>query len=145
MNVLDEEIRQKVVLWLTYGDEDLRLARHGLSLPSGCPYRLIAYHAQQCAEKYLKAYLVFHRIDFPYTHNIARLVELCAGKGDWVEALHEAEELTPFAVTARYPGEDEAVTEEEARHAIEIATLVRHAVRTALAQEGMTLPGDTEL
>ena len=145
MNVLDEEIRQKVVLWLTYGDEDLRLARHGLSLPSGCPYRLIAYHAQQCAEKHLKAYLVFCRIDFPYTHNIARLVELCAGKGEWVEALHGAEELTPFAITARYPGEDEAVTEEEARHAIEIAALVRHTARAALAQEGMTLPGDTEL
>lgn len=145
MSVPDKEIRQKVVRWLAYGDEDLRLARHGLSLPSGCPYRLIAYHAQQCAEKYLKAYLVFHRIDFPYTHNIARLLELCAGQDERVEALHEAEELTPFAVTARYPGEDEAVTEEEARHAIEIAALVRHTVRTALAQEGMTLPGDTEL
>jgi HEPN domain-containing protein len=145
MSVPDEVIRQKVVQWLAYGGEDLRLARHGLTMPGGCSYRLIAYHAQQCAEKHLKAYLVFHRIDFPYTHNITRLLELCAGQGEWVEALHEAEELTPFAITARYPGEDQAVTEEEARHAIEIAALVRHTVRTALAQEGMTLAWDTEL
>lgn len=145
MSVPDEVIRQKVVQWLAYGGEDLRLARHGLTMPGGCSYRLIAYHAQQCAEKHLKAYLVFHRIDFPYTHNIARLLELCAGKGGRVEALHEAEELTPFAITARYPGEDQAVTEEEARHAIEIAALVRYTVRTALAQEGMILAGDTEL
>lgn len=34
-------------------------------MPGSRPYRLIAYHAQQCAEKYLKAYLVYHDIDFP--------------------------------------------------------------------------------
>ena len=77
-NPLDSEILRKVIQWLKYGDEDLRLARHGLTLTSGVPYRLIAYHAQQCAEKYLKAFLVYHRIDFPYTHNIGRLLELCA-------------------------------------------------------------------
>lgn len=145
MSIPDEAIRQKVTQWLVYGDDDLRLARHGLTMPSSSPYRLIAYHAQQCAEKHLKAYLVFHRIDFPYTHNIARLLELCADKGKWVGGLHDAEGLTPFAITARYPGEDEAVTEEEARHAIEIATLVRHTVRTALAEEGIPLAGNTEL
>jgi len=52
-------------------------ARHALTLTSGCPHRLIAYHAQQCAEKYLKAYLVSAGVDFPYTHNISRLLELC--------------------------------------------------------------------
>jgi HEPN domain-containing protein len=145
MNVLDEDIRRKVVQWLAYGDDDLRLARHGLTLSSGCPYRLIAYHAQQCAEKHLKAYLVFHRIDFPYTHNIARLVELCAERVDWAEVLREAEELTPFAITARYPGEDKAVTKREALRAIDLAALVRRAVRTALTQEDMILPEDTEV
>jgi HEPN domain-containing protein len=69
----DSEILRKVIQWLEYGDEDLRLARHGLTLTSGVPYRLIAYHAQQCAEKHLKAFLVYHEIDFPYTHNIGRL------------------------------------------------------------------------
>ena len=145
MSIPDEEIRQKVAQWLAYGDDDLRLARHGLTMSSGSPYRLIAYHAQQCAEKHLKAYLVFRLIDFPYTHNIARLLELCADKDEWVDGLHDAEGLTPFAITARYPGEDEAVTEEEARHAIEIAVLVRYGVRIALTQEGMTLAGDAEL
>lgn len=38
MSVPDEEIRQKVVQWLAYGDEDLRLARHGLvwAVAVGC-------------------------------------------------------------------------------------------------------------
>ena len=58
MKAPDRAVVDKVLKWLNYGDEDLRLARHGLSLSSSCPYRLIAFHAQQCAEKHLKAYLV---------------------------------------------------------------------------------------
>ena len=77
MSAIDDEILNQVKQWLVYADEDLRLARHGMTLSTGVPHRLIAYHAQQCAEKCLKAYLVFHRIAFPYTHNISRLLELC--------------------------------------------------------------------
>jgi len=135
----DKEVLQKVKQWLSYADEDLRLAQHGLTITSGCPYRLIAYHAQQCVEKYLKAYLVYHGIDFPYTHNISRLLELCAEKADWTETIQAAEELTPYAITTRYPGEGEVVTEEEARYAISIATRVRQMVQTVLLREGIEL------
>ena len=76
MSATNAEIRHKVKQWLAFGDEDLRLARHALTMSTGCPYRLIAYHAQQCAEKHLKAYLVLHKVDFPYTHNISHLLEL---------------------------------------------------------------------
>jgi hypothetical protein len=65
MKPTNTEIFHKVKQWINFGDEDLRLARHALKILSSCPTRLIAYHAQQCAEKYLKAYLVFHRIYFP--------------------------------------------------------------------------------
>jgi HEPN domain-containing protein len=139
MNPPNTEIFRKAKQWMTYGDEDLRLARHALTLLSGCPYRLIAYHAQQCAEKYLKAYLVYHRIDFPYTHNISRLLELCEKSSRWPEKIYEAEELTPFAITARYPGEDEKVTKKEALRAVGIATKIRQTVRKTLKKEGFPL------
>jgi len=139
MKVPDPAVVDKVLKWLDYGDEDLRLARHGLSLASSCPYRLIAFHAQQCAEKHLKAYLVFRGIDFPYTHNISRLLELCGEEAPWAENLLDAEELSPFATTVRYPGEEEEVTEEEAVRAINIAAKVYDVVRGALRQEGITI------
>jgi len=142
MRPLDPAILKKVIQWLEFADEDLRLARHGLTLTSGVPYRLIAYHAQQCAEKHLKAFLVYHEIDFPYTHNIGRLLELCAEKGDWARDLPEADELTPFAITARYPSEQEAVTREESLRTIEIALKVRETIRKALEREGVVLPLD---
>jgi HEPN domain-containing protein len=67
MKLPDPAVLEKVKHWLAYTDEDLRFAQHGFSLADSRPYRLIAYHAQQCAEKYPNAYLVFHFIDFPYS------------------------------------------------------------------------------
>jgi HEPN domain-containing protein len=135
--VTEAEIQRKVGQWLAFADEDMRLARHALTLATGVPYRLVAYHAQQCAEKSLKAYLVYHRTDFPYTHNISRLLELCGDTAAWGDSLLDAEELSAFAVTTRYPGEDEAVTEDEALRAIELAALVRVTVgRQLLAEAG---------
>lgn len=139
MTAPSEDIIEKVHQWVAFGDEDMSVAQHTLGMVDDCPYRLVAYHAQQCAEKYLKAYLVFRGIDFPFTHNIARLLELCSEQPDWGEQLKDAEELTPFAITARYPGEDEPITRSESQRAIKIAACVRETVRAALDAEGISL------
>ena len=89
----DSAILEKVNDWITYAEEDLAFARHGLTMAKPA-YRSIAFHAQQCAEKVLKAYLVYHGIDFPFTHNIARLLELADEFTGWLDDLREAEELT---------------------------------------------------
>lgn len=149
MTVPREEVLRKVRQWAAYAEEDLRLAQHAMTLPEPeRPYRLVAYRAQQCAEKHLKAYLVLRGRDFPYTHNIARLLELCGEDGPWIAELGDAEELTPYAVTVRYPGEDESVGGTEASRAVEVAGRVRRVVRTALSAEQVGLrrepPGITD-
>lgn len=78
-------------------------------------------------------------VDFPYTHNISRLLELCSEHSDWAGRLKDAEELTPFAISARYPGEEESVSEGEARRAVETAVCVREQVRAALRAEGIVV------
>jgi len=95
------------------------------------PISFTAYHALQCAEKYLKAFLVFHQIDFPYTHSITRLLEICAEIIN-TDELTGAEMLTSFAITTRYPGEDEEVTKEEALEAIRAAELVKEKITMLL-------------
>ena len=136
MNGLDQAIHRKVKQWLAFADEDLVFAQHGLTLETGCPCRLIAYQAHQCVEKHLKAYLVYRRTDFPYTHNISRILSLCATHASWPGGIECVKELTTYGVTTRYPGEDEEVTREEAISAVEIARQVREAVRAALLEEG---------
>jgi len=138
----NEEFIRKVGQWFTHADEDIRLALGAMNLPGDeePPYRLVAYHAQQCAEKYLKAYLVYRRVDFPYTHNISILLELCSEHADWPKKLEDAEELTQYVITTRYPGEDTVVTKEEAQRAVKIAQRVRKQIRSALEELGLKLP-----
>lgn len=146
MTTPEASVLAKVWQWLAHSDEDLRLAQYGLTMTAAPPpYRLIAYHAQQCAEKCLKAYLVFRQVDFPYTHNLAHLLDLCSPHAHWTEDLRDAEELTPFAITTRYPGEDEEVTHAEAAHAIELAQRVRATIRQAMSKVGVLLPSGGDL
>jgi HEPN domain-containing protein len=135
----DEQVQRKVREWLVFADEDLLLARGAMNMPGrqGPPYRLIAYHARQCAEKHLKAYLVGYGMDFPYTDNISTLLELCSDDADWPSDVREAEELTNCASTARYPGEATEVTAHEAERAIELAEPVRGRVRAAPRELGV--------
>ena len=85
MKLPDPAVLEKVRQWLAYGDEDLCVARHGFSMPEGPPSRVIAFHAQQCAEKHLKAYLVFRGVDFPFTHNLRRLLDLSTAHAAWAD------------------------------------------------------------
>ncbi|MCK4342556.1 MAG: HEPN domain-containing protein [Phycisphaerae bacterium] len=142
MTAPPERILQKVRQWAAYGDEDLALAQHALRMGEQSPHRLVAYHAQQCAEKYLKAYLVHRGVDFPFTHNMSLLLELCAKSAVWAEVLEDAESLTRYAITTRYPGEGPDVSPEKARAAVEIAARVRETVREAFVKEGITLKAD---
>jgi len=74
------------------------------------------FHAQQSAERNLKAYLIHTGVDFPPTHNLTKLVELCCAKDPGFRSLVSVvESLTPYAVELRYDEEfwpDEAVARE---------------------------------
>jgi HEPN domain-containing protein len=130
--------KKRVKEWLLHAEEDLRLARHAFRLKTAVPYKLIAYHAQQCAEKCLKAYLVYKKIDFPYTHNISLLIEMLPPSAEWSNSLWNAGILSSYAVTARYPGKGR-VTKKEAIRAVSIADTVRKTVTKALLQEGLKI------
>ncbi len=133
------EIEKEVQGWLDYAAEDLRYAKIGLTQVGEEPARLIAYHAQQSAEKNLKAYLIFRKFKFDYSHSIAYLLDCCGRYALWVDELRDAEELTPYAVTARYPGIASFLKLENARRAIAIADKVEAVVRDGLKQEGFGL------
>ncbi|MDO8303798.1 MAG: HEPN domain-containing protein [Sedimentisphaerales bacterium] len=136
MTAHNPETIEKVKKWLSYANDDLRSARHLMTL-ADCPYSLVAYHAQQCAEKALKGYLICKEIDIPYTHNISRLLDLCNPSTGWLDVLRDAETLTNYATAARYPAEEEPVSNEDALEAIEFAAKVQQTVRDELEKCGI--------
>lgn len=105
----------------------LRHARSDLCLVQARPdnenilLETLCFHAQQAAEKALKAVLVFSNVEFPSTHNVRTLVELLPVSLSTDPLLDGAAVLTEYAVSSRYPGESEAVTEEEFLEALALA------------------------
>ncbi len=109
--------------------------------------RLIAYHAQQCAEKSLKAVLVLQGIDFPYTHDLSRLIRLCPKDASWIPVATKAESLTIYAAATRYPGGELEVTRREAVASVKVASRLRtlicedivHRVREQHGRSGLAI------
>jgi HEPN domain-containing protein len=61
------------------------------------------FHAQQMAEKSLKAFLAHRGVAFPYTHNLTKLIEISAGLDTTFRSLLPfVRPLTPYAVELRY-------------------------------------------
>jgi HEPN domain-containing protein len=86
--------------WLRKADGD-RLAMDA-SIEAGV-FDAACFHAQQTAEKCLKAFLIHKGVTFPYSHNLAKLVELCAETDPSFRALDpKAPGLTPYAMELRY-------------------------------------------
>lgn len=82
----------------------------------------LCFNAQQAAEKAIKAVLIHLNVEYPYIHDLAALLTLVGRAGLGVpEAVKEAARLTRYAVTTRYPGVAEPVTEEENTQAVAIA------------------------
>ncbi len=85
----------------------------------------LCFDAQQAAEKAVKAVLIKRGIDFPYVHDLARLLTLLEETGEAIpESVAQAEGLTRYAVVTRYPGLTEPVTEAHYQEAIAIAKAV---------------------
>lgn len=89
------------------------------------------FHCQQCAEKYLKAYLTEHEIDFPRHHDLIRLLGLCLDLDESFETIRDhLRRLEHYGVVIRYPGL--TVPLEMAHEAYENASRVREFVRKKL-------------
>jgi HEPN domain-containing protein len=77
-------------------------------------YENVGFHAQQSAEKFIKAFLVRHQIEFSKTHNIALLAQLVASVDrELAKKLAGADALTPYGVEFRYPGDLPSVSRNE--------------------------------
>lgn len=109
--------------WLRRARSDLALAK--APLPTGVFYEDLCFHAQQAAEKAVKAVYRAGRHHFRYTHDLAELLLGLTRLGVPVpEKVLEAADLTDFAGHARYPGPAEPVSEAEYRQAVALAEKV---------------------
>ncbi|HUE97253.1 MAG TPA: HEPN domain-containing protein [Longimicrobiaceae bacterium] len=107
--------------WLRFAREDLALA--ATRIPN-VRFGLHCFHAQQAAEKAIKAVLVARGMSFPFTHDLGRLIDLLEVGGVLISPeVRDADLLTDFAAVARYPGAIE-IDEDDWRSAVASARIV---------------------
>lgn len=108
--------------WMDYARSDLCLAGN---LVPGVRLELLCFHAQQAAEKAIKALMIRRGIAFPYVHDLGTHLSLLADAGETVpEAVKLSKRLTPYAASTRYPGIPDRVTEEDHAEAVRLAERV---------------------
>ena len=88
---------------------------------------IACYHAQQCAKKHLKGYLVSKGVAFKFVHELAYLVNLCRSVDpEFDKVVDAAVELQDYATDVRYPGDDAPPsTSDDAQAAVSRARVIR--------------------
>lgn len=121
---MNDKTREYTRLWVDKANSDLQNAEIILAAPTQAPpLDTVCFHCQQAVEKYIKAFLVFHGKQFPFSHNLADLVAICMQVDlAFANIQRKAEILTPFAVEIRYPDDFYVPTREETEEAFAIAT-----------------------
>lgn len=119
--------------WWRYAEDDLQVAQ---ALHDAEPMfsRAVCLHAQQAAEKALKAALVFLQIDFPRTHSLQRLVRFLPGTWTRPGSDDDLVWLTTWAIASRYPDSAADATADDAQRALAQAAAVIEAVRGDLTR-----------
>jgi HEPN domain-containing protein len=116
--------------WIEHAEDDFANARKLIQGSKPSIYGT-CFHAQQCAEKYLKAMLVHKDKSFPMTHDLVLLNDLLTQVGVFTGLIEDTlDTLSAYAVATRYPGASSTL--EDAKEAIEIAKNIRKFSRTFL-------------
>jgi HEPN domain-containing protein len=123
---------------LEYAREWLEMAQGDLEFASHYPaperhYKRLCFFAQQAAEKAIKAVLVKEGVDFPFVHNVERLLKLVPPQVGVPPGVQEAKILTDYAAIFRYLPHPEPPGEEDWREALRLAGAVVEWAEAALA------------
>ncbi len=129
--------------WLDKADEDFEFAR--INLEEKKPFFAhICFHFQQAAEKYLKAFIVAHELEFRKIHELPMLLKTCVSKDPSLNRLKEdCEYLTVYYVETRYPVHwPTNFSDRETQKAFQSASRVRTLMKEKLAPMLSVSAGD---
>ena len=92
--------------WLEKAEGDYAIMERESRVRKNPGFDGICFHAQQCAEKYLKARLCESGVHFGKIHDLVSLLEqVLPIEPFWEAARQDLAYLSDFAVRYRYPGE----------------------------------------
>lgn len=121
--------------WTAKADADLATAQREAAVEQSPNYDAVCFHAQQCAEKYLKAAMVEAGMHIPRIHDLEALVNMLSDQHPELQLiLRYARILSAMAVEVRYPGM--TADEDDAAESLKTVTKIRDAVLAILTSVG---------
>lgn len=118
--------------WVAKAEEDRLCVANNLAA-ARVPWMVVCFHAQQAAEKYLKAFLVSHGQRIEHTHDLEYLLEQCLKQDPSLRVLgDDCVALSSYAVDARYPDVLSDDAEKLARAAITMSDRICAAIGSRL-------------
>ncbi len=123
---------------LQLGLEDLGTADFLLSIESQPP-RQACFHAQQAAEKTLKAALELEHNDYPRIHELDELLPQLPPTWPVHELELNLKQLSALVIDARYPDVDKLPTRDDAVEAVADARLVVDSIAAEFQRRGLEL------
>ncbi|MCG3110845.1 MAG: HEPN domain-containing protein [Candidatus Manganitrophus sp. SB1] len=120
-------MKPETLEWVEKAEGDLKVARREMGAVDPV-WNVICFLAQQCGEKYLKAFLEESNIAFPKTHDLVVLLNI---SGEPLQDLKAHKEqlarLSVFGIASRYPGRqaDREAAEDSMKTAEMIRTILR--------------------
>ena len=130
---MDDIVKLEVQRWIILAGDDLAAAKELIQREPPIS-RNACFHAQQCAEKSFKAYLVSKGQHVEKTHFLLHLHTICKKLDkDFHEYREHARDLTDYAVSPRYPDDWREIPVKEAEEAVEKAEEVMTFVMKKLA------------
>lgn len=113
--------------WIDKAEGDRKVAQREMQAIDSV-WNVVCFLAQQCAEKYLKAFLEEQNIAFGRTHDLVMLLNSTRGLLPELESERQfLAHLSTFGIAARYPGmqADQQAAENAMRTAEKVRTVIR--------------------
>jgi HEPN domain-containing protein len=116
--------------WIEKAEEDWEMMLKGYRARKKPVYSAACFHAQQCAEKYLKGRLEEAGVAFRKTHDLRELLDQTSAiEPGWKSLENELDSLNDYSVSYRYP--KRSADKAEATVAVSACRKVRRVIRTA--------------
>jgi len=108
--------------WFAKAGSDMKIATREMQAEDPAS-DAVCFHFQQAVEKVLKAWLVWHDVQYQPTHNIEVLLAACEEIDPGFRSLRPVEGLTPYAVEIRYADDFYMPADEEVQEAAQLARM----------------------
>ena len=122
--------------WIERAEDDIKASQILLS-DKNYPPNIVCFLCEQAVEKYIKAFLTFNRIEFPYTHDIMLILEkyLLPSDETFSEIRNQISLLNEYSVKPRYPDFLESYSQKDAKEAYDSAIEMIEFIKTKFRQE----------